>query len=375
MQEYQLNQAEELDTTADDNQDNVQQESNASISEAPEEEEEEAYATVVSPPTPSILLDTLLAQIETLTLLSTLCSSPSSSQNSTLAWIQEYYSTDFSPKLTHLSTLAARQPEARLATAKFQTALADASYRNSLIDLQTYAREVDDAFSGIDLRLDPRGLCDRADAEFAFCLSVRQVTTADQPNSTLEDPVLNDELIKLLDDHASQAFELYTSATRLPYSSGSPNGLNLPQIHLRRGDCELFRWSVSSAQNEGNGEDGDEAMEVDSPANTNDSKESLLSNAALCYRMAGRAAASPSSATATASGSGAGKVLVVGVAEEDVREEGKDAYVKGLIVEMLSVPAAGAPGGWSEETWRDVREAVGEMKDEGILGKEALGLL
>ena len=335
VQEFQFNQAEERENADIEDEDQQQsiKPSNDGMSGAadaplssPDQDKEEIWATVLEPVTPSSLLDTTISQIETLTVICTLESS-SASQGWPLAWVEEYYQNLLANKLSAFATTSQRLDEARLAEAKFRCALADTAFRSSRIDMPTYLREVRDSFQGLNMSNDPQGLCDIADAELAFSASVRQGSLPDSENS---DDM--NELSKTCWKTITSALDNLTAASKL---SGAQN---LARIHLRRGDCELLRLSL-----------GDTPTQFDLAIK---SAVVLLGNAGLYYRMAGRQASSGGL---------------------DSKEEGREAYVKELIVSLLASNEEDFKQNWSDLTQTDVQETAAEMHEEDILGEEGFG--
>lgn len=328
---------------------------------------EETWATIVDPITPSTLLDTIIAQVETLTVISTLEAS-STAQDWPLGWVEEYYQSILQTKLSALASTTTRQQEARLAEAKFRCALADAAYRSARIDLPTYRHEVQESFQYFAMSGDdPQALCDRADAELTLYASMRQQQQQQQKESSSSLPdsetsaEAQNDFNKTSWKHITSALDSLTAASKLP----TVQQHNLARIHLQRGDCELQRLSLG-----------------ESPARYDLALQSasvLLGNAGLYYRMAGRQASSE------------GAMMMM------MKEEGREAYVKELVVSMLASNtntntnttttaaaddgggAGAGGGGGGEESWKgissestraDIRDMVTEMQEEGILGPE-----
>lgn len=191
---------------------------------------EEQWASIVESVTTSTLLDTTIAQIETLTAICGLMVS----QNPTgLQWVEG----NSRPMLARASTLSEgsdRVREILLSTANFTCALADAAFRTGSLNLNAYQEELTSAFGkDIDIPNFAQALCDRADASLAFTASMR--ATIDMTSINASDLLqLNDIQWKYL----TQALTDLTAATKLPDLH------NLPKIHLRRGDCELLRYSL-----------------------------------------------------------------------------------------------------------------------------------
>ena len=281
--------------------------------------EEEVWASVEEPVTKDALLDTTIAQLDTLIAICSLGSS-----HTGLAWVEEYYRTTLKDKLSIYVNGSNRRHEAALAQAKLTCALSDAAFRGGLLDLPTYENELNAAFTTQDLDIsnDPRSLCDTADAEVAFTTSVQ--AAVQQAQST--------ELARISSicwKHITKALDSFTAASKLP------NAQNFPYIHLRRGDCELRRLHL-----------GDAPLEYDLAIK---SAPTLLKNAEVYFRAAAN------------------------LAKKDVgtEEELKDAEVKQSIV-------AGLAGDTEKlslllRTGRDLVEStMEEMLDDGLLGENSL---
>ena len=127
--------------------------------------EEERWATIVEPVTNDTLLDTVLAQLETLTLL---CELITADEGRVLTWIEEYSTGLLTTKLPAYVAGTDREEEAALTRANFIAALANANFRCQRMDAATYTRALDDAFAKLDLEHDPEGLCDKAEALIAY---------------------------------------------------------------------------------------------------------------------------------------------------------------------------------------------------------------
>lgn len=368
--------------------------------------EDEAWVTIVEPVTAESLLDTINAQIETLTAI---CSLESSQANRPLAWVEEYFQYSLQPKLSELTndnTSPARLHETKLGVARFRSALAHAAFRSERMDLATYARELHEAFEHLDLASDPQGLCDKAEAHLALATSAQlghnaqsynpSASAADGNSNSDDDRVAS--LNKAIWTHATTALNALTPAAKLPqpsqspFSAPQPQNLNLARIHLRRGDCEILRLSLR-----------DPPLAYALAAK---SAATLLGNAALYYRMAGRQATGSISSSSSGGGGGVSSgaltssggsstknpssllpaggsapapVIATAGAGAIGKDEAEEAYTKGLIVGLWT----GEEGArrdemrsWSAETRRTVRDTVEEMRDEGVLaGEGANGLM
>ena len=291
-----------------------------------EQTQEETWATLVEPVTLNSLLDTTLAQLETLTAI---CSLDGPQPDWPFGWVEEFFQSSLQGKLTSFANSTSRSQEVNLAVAKFRSALSQAAFRCNRIDVQTYARELLYAFQPVDLSQDPQSLCDRADAEMALVTTIRQQSQQQSQNEPFfESP---EAFSKFVWTHATTALDSLTAASKLPHAQ------NLARIHMRRGDCEMYRFSLAEPPN--------------NYALAAKSIPTLLGNAALYYRMAGRQA---------------------GAEGTVAKEDGEEAYVKELIVEMLIEASTTNDkadlAGLSASTRKDVRDVVEEMREEGILG-------
>ena len=288
-------------------------------SNTPLDSSEEVWASVEEPITKEALLDTIIAQLDTLTAICTL--GPS---HTGLAWVEEYHRTTLKDRIAVYVNGSSRYHEASLAHAKLTCALSDEAFRGGRLDLPTYERDLNAAFNSQDLDLsnNPPGLCDKADAELAFIASV-QITL--QQAQSIELGQISSTCWK----HITKALDSLTAASKLP------DAQNLPRIHLRRGDCELLRLHL-----------GDAPLKYHLAVK---SASTLLKNAEVYFR-------------------GAASLAKKGVAAEEEQNEAevKQSLVAGLAgdTEKLSLLV---------KTRRDLVESiVMEMRDEGLLGEESL---
>lgn len=197
-----------------------------------DEPPQEQWAAVIEPVTKNTLVDTAVAQLETLTTLCNLLTFDPG--NNGLAWVEEYSSDLLKTKIPAYLEGSDRQYEASLARAKFVSALTEVLYRSGRIDIETYQRELSGVF-GLDLNLsgDPAGLCSKAEALMNFNSAI-----AETPRS-YDDRAFSRSLI-LRWQSLSSALDALTAASKLP------NAENLPKIHLARGDAEMYRWRLGS---------------------------------------------------------------------------------------------------------------------------------
>lgn len=191
--------------------------------------EEEQWASVIEPITKSTLVDTAIAQLET---LATLCGLLTFEHGSVVAWVEEYSASLLKERIAIYIEGTGRQHELLLARAKFISAMADVSYRSGRIDLETYKRELSYAFEdGLDLSNDPDGLCSRAEALIAFNSSVSDAALLQQPDTVAQSTTLRWQSL-------SSALDSLSAASKLPQAE------NLPKIHIARGDVEISRWQL-----------------------------------------------------------------------------------------------------------------------------------
>ena len=322
VQEFQLTQQATVtaENPVDFDSENADMASNKS-----EISEDERWTMILEPVTKGTLVDTALAQMETLTAVCALVSSPGLHD---LAWIDEYYCNILRDRIALYVDGSERQQEAALTNAKFVSALLDASFRSGQLDIFTYERELAAAFSqDIDLSNDPHGLCDKADTEISFVTSV-QVSLQENLRAQSQDLL---QLNLLTWKHLTVALDNLAAAIKLP------DVQNLPRIHLRRGDCELLRYRLGQA-----------------PANYDvaiKSAATLIKNAEIYYRGSAKLARN-----------------------EGTVDEEREASVK----ELVAARIAGKAGKFTELT-SDQRMAlhgiIEDMRDEGLLSDESIALL
>lgn len=212
-----------------------QQQPEATDDAANEEESSdppERWAAVVEPITKDTLVETLTAQLETLT---TLCNLLASNPGDGLAWVEEYSSDLIQNRMPAYVEGSSSQYEATMARAKLVCAMAEVLYRSGRVEVETYHREITGTF-GPDLNLstNPEGLCSKADAFILFNSAV-----ADLPPS--HDPEAFRKSLALRWQSLSTALDALTTASKLPDAE------NLPKIHLARGDTEMNRWRLGMA--------------------------------------------------------------------------------------------------------------------------------
>ena len=290
--------------------------------------EDEKWATILEPLTKDTLLDTALAQLETLTAI---CALVNSQGLHILAWVGEYYRNILRGRITVHVDGTQRRHEAVLTNAKFICALLDASFRNEKLDVFTYERELATAFGkDIDLSNDPHGLCDEADIQISFVNSVQVYLQEDLHAQSQDLSRLNILSWK----HLTRALDNLAAALKLP------NVQNLPRIHLRRGDCELLRYRLGQAPT-----NYDVAVK---------SAPTLIKNAEVYYRGSAKLARN-----------------------EGAVDEEREASVKEIFAAGIAGNAGNA-GNLMELTSNHgmaALEIFEDMRDEGMLSEESIALL
>ncbi|KAJ5222785.1 Tetratricopeptide-like helical [Penicillium citrinum] len=191
---------------------------------------QEHWAAIVEPVTKNTLVDTAVAQLDTLTALCNLLTSNPAAGG--VGWVQEYSSELIQTRLPAYVEGSDRQYEAALSRAKLICAIHEVLYRGGHTDVQTYQQEVGQAFGAdLDVSADPEGLCHKADA-----LTSLNAAFAEVPPH--EDPETLELSITARWQSLSAALDALTAASKLP------NAENLPKIHLARGDAEMQRWRL-----------------------------------------------------------------------------------------------------------------------------------
>ncbi|KAE8351763.1 hypothetical protein BDV28DRAFT_13837 [Aspergillus coremiiformis] len=192
---------------------------------------QEQWATVIEPVTKDTLVDTAVAQLETLTIL---CNLLTFNPGVGLGWVEESSADLLQEKISAYVEGSNRHYEASLVRAKFTCALNEVLYRSARIDVETYQTEIARVFGpDLDLSANPEGLCSKADALTSF-----NTALTDLPPSH-DDEVFTKSLMFRWQS-LSDALDALTKASRLPDAD------NLPKIHIARGDVEMNRWRLSS---------------------------------------------------------------------------------------------------------------------------------
>lgn len=228
LQEFRLSESQALQDSTTNTPDADTEDGGAPLTEPSPSQPpttDEQWATILEPVTPSTLLDTILAQLETLTLL---LSKTTASASRPLAWLDEYSTTLLTALPTYLTPLPERAPEAALTRANLLAALADATFRADRLAFPAYERAVYDAYRSLDLAADPKALSDKADAMLNFQASLRLHAREEQ-----------------LPQQIVARWGAMTQAGAALAAAAKVDGVeNLERIHLARGDAELLRFAT-----------------------------------------------------------------------------------------------------------------------------------
>ena len=326
LQEHQLHQNKDLAASAVTSQAEDQNETTERDKGCRSDiTQEEVWVSIEEPITNDSLIDTVLAQLGTLTAVCTLVGARS---HESTEWIEEYYREILQNRLNILSNGSERWQEMSLVKAKFEVAYADACFRAGAIDLLTYEREINTAYPE-DLILDnnEQGLCDRAEARTIFYTSITALARANANISKGDYSQLNSfrwtQITKALGD--------LTTATKLPHAE------NLSRMHLRRGDCELMRYALSKGE-----------LPYEPAAK---SAPTLVRNAEVYYRGAAKLA------------------QISGAAEEENEALVKEAVVTKLLGNPEKLRS------FSNKDKQSTMEIVRDMQDEYLLYPDDLAIL
>jgi hypothetical protein len=322
VQEYMFAESQEQQAAMVDAAETAPSNETAPSPEIDAEQAEEQWASVIEPVTKETLLDTIEAQLSTLTTLcSILSSSPESAPASTLAWVEEYSSKLLTVKApAYLEGTTNRSQGLGLAKANFISALLEAGFRSGNLDAQTYRRERDAAFAAADLNMP-------TNFEALLANAASLVTF----NSALAETMLVDvaPVSSMRWNSLAGAIGELTKAAKLTESPAA----GLAKTHLLRGDASILQYQLSKPS------------VAYQPAVSN--AASLLQNAAVYYRNASR------------------------LTRDD--EEKKEALLKEALVTYLQDTEKGlAKIRALEEVqgseWMNVQ--LDDMMTEGLLGQE-----
>ncbi|RJE26055.1 hypothetical protein PHISCL_01580 [Aspergillus sclerotialis] len=189
---------------------------------------QEQWVAIVEPVTKDTLVDTAVAQLDTLTTLSNLLAF---NPEAGISWVDEYSSELLRTKLPAYLEGSNRHHEASLARARFISALSEVLYRSQRIEVETYHREIMCAYGPeLDLSADPGGLCSKADALTSLNAAASSLPPVD-PNALSKSLMLRWQSL-------SSALDALTAASKIPGAE------HLSKIHLARGDVEMHRWRL-----------------------------------------------------------------------------------------------------------------------------------
>ncbi|KAI1136308.1 hypothetical protein F5Y05DRAFT_415496 [Hypoxylon sp. FL0543] len=201
--------------------------------ESGDAEEDGEWFNVIEPVTRDTLIDTVLAQLGTLTTLcSIMSSSPGAAPEHTFPWVEELSTSLFEKVQTISRDQSDRLQEIALARANLVSALLEAGYKSGKIDVETYKRERDAAFSTAELQLERSvdGLIANARSLLAFNSALTDVNNGDaESQSTLRWNVLTASIANL------------KSASAILGISHD----DLATTHLLRGDASLYLCAMA----------------------------------------------------------------------------------------------------------------------------------
>ena len=187
------------------------------------------WFSVVEPMTRDILVDTIIAQLGTLTTLCSILSTLNSSPSTSLALIEDYSSKLIKNKLPVLlqDADAERLQEVALARANFVSELLKAGYLMNSIDAELYKRERDAAFQVPELGLESSfpALLANANSLIAFNAALAERNTS----TTASGAVTRWTVL-------TAAISTMAAASKL--SDSLPD--EIAETHYMRGNCSLL---------------------------------------------------------------------------------------------------------------------------------------
>ncbi|EHY59388.1 hypothetical protein HRR83_001335 [Exophiala dermatitidis] len=214
-------------------------EANTQVSEdtnnSPRNGTEDQWFAVVEPLTKDTLIDTIVAELGTLTTLcSIISSSPGAAPPSILGWIEEFSTKLLQTKLPPLLQDAEieRQQEVALAKANFSSALLEAGYRSGAIDASTYKRERDEAFRAPELGIEKNfaALLANTNSLIAFNAALAEGdASGDASQASLRWNALSAAIASM--------------ATASKISTSVPD--DIAETHFLRGNCSLLQHRLS----------------------------------------------------------------------------------------------------------------------------------
>lgn len=310
---------------------------------------EEKWVAIVEGVSEETILDTIIELIGTMTNICALICNQDMDEvkaidekyHINLERIDEYFKKTVHTKIHKYMKPdhTTRVDEIRLAVANYACAYAEASFRTGRTSILDYDKEVRLAFSperlgcistGSRLLNSPEALCDKANSEISFALSIQ----SQLPILLAAGSLCNLELLNNLRwTHLTTALEAATEASKQDIHEP---GI-LPRIHLLRGDCEVLRYRLREA-----------------PCNyvlAVKSREKLLRNADKYYRGAAAFAQN-----------------------ENAADEHDEATVKSAVVWAL-LGYGDRLDKLAAKNLDMLRDEVKEMGDEELLSKEDLEVI
>lgn len=196
------------------------------------------WFSIVEPVTEDTLIDTILAELGTLTTLCSILSSATAVPNhpSSLAWVEEFSSKLIKINLPPLlrNAEADRKQETALATANLVSALLEAGYRSGSIDSTTYNKERDEAFRAPELDLDRHFAALLANATSLVAFNAA-LADSDPATAAAQAPCRWNAL--------SAAVANMATASKLP--DLVPD--DIAETHFVRGNCSLLQFQLASS--------------------------------------------------------------------------------------------------------------------------------
>lgn len=201
--------------------------------------QETAWARIVEPVTVDTILDTIIAQLETLAQLAKevdvqglnqLNRGPDESPlRKTVRYLVDYYKNPILPALhLHAPLPISRENDIKLAIANYNCAVADLQYNAEDIDLGKYEHAVFNAYD-FDMSNNPEALCDAGESMMVFHAAVAHLGMQCEPYHTRRWVTLG------------KAQQYFTAASKLPESQ------HKEKIYALRGDVEMLRFQLGRA--------------------------------------------------------------------------------------------------------------------------------
>ncbi|EXJ56666.1 hypothetical protein A1O7_07010 [Cladophialophora yegresii CBS 114405] len=195
---------------------------------------EDRWFSVVEPVTKDTLVDTILAQLGTLTTLcSVLGSSESSARSTSLAWIEEHSSKLIQTRLPILleNGDSERLQEVALARANFVSELLKAGYSRNSVDPETYKRERDEAFRVAELGL-----------ERSFAALMANANSLVSFNTALAEGIPSHATSQAASRWSALSAAIANLATASKLSDPLPD--DIADTHFIRGNCSLLQHQL-----------------------------------------------------------------------------------------------------------------------------------